>query len=84
LDQNICEMPRFAISTRGGDPRGAETPLAPTSRQPPAVSPAREADIRKSINEWNNDPRPFIWTKTAEEILEILAAYYGLITDAGL
>jgi hypothetical protein len=34
LDQNICEMPRFAISTRGGDPRGAETPLAPTSHQP--------------------------------------------------
>ncbi|HEX9382296.1 MAG TPA: hypothetical protein VF908_02785 [Gemmatimonadaceae bacterium] len=64
--------------TRGGDPARSDIASAP------AVSPAREADIRKSINEWNNDPRPFIWTKTAEEILEILAAYYGLITDAGL
>ena len=29
-----------------------------------------EADIRKWINEWNRDPKPFIWTKTADEILE--------------
>jgi transposase len=27
-------------------------------------------DIRKWINEWTKDPRPFIWTKTADEILE--------------
>ena len=25
-------------------------------------------------SEWNKDPRPFIWTKTADEILETLAA----------
>ena len=42
-----------------------------------------EADIRKWINEWNKDPRPFIWTKTADEILETLAAYCGLITGSG-
>ena len=34
-----------------------------------------EADIRKWINAWNTDPRPFTWTKTADEILESLAAY---------
>jgi transposase len=34
-----------------------------------------EADIRKWINAWNTDPRPFTWTKTADEILETLAAY---------
>ena len=28
-----------------------------------------ETDIRKWINEWNKDPRPFVWTKTADEIL---------------
>ena len=33
-----------------------------------------EAGIRAWINEWNNDPRPFTWTKTAGEILETLAA----------
>jgi transposase len=34
-----------------------------------------EADIRKWINEWNADPKPFIWTKTADEILDNLANY---------
>jgi transposase len=29
-----------------------------------------EADIRKRINEWNKDPRPFAWTKSADDILE--------------
>jgi hypothetical protein len=26
-----------------------------------------EAGIRKWINELNNDPRPFVWTKTADD-----------------
>jgi hypothetical protein len=34
-----------------------------------------EADIRKWINEWSKNPKPFIWTKTADEILETRAAY---------
>jgi len=42
-----------------------------------------EADIRKWINEWNKDPRPFVWTKTADEILETLAAYCERIIDSG-
>jgi len=42
-----------------------------------------EADIRKWINEWNKNPRPFIWTKTADEILETLAAYCGLMSGSG-
>jgi transposase len=42
-----------------------------------------ETDIRKWITEWNKDPRPFVWTKTADEILETLAAYCGLITGSG-
>ncbi len=29
-----------------------------------------ETDIRKWSNEWNNDPKPFVWTKIADEILE--------------
>jgi hypothetical protein len=33
-----------------------------------------ETDIRKWINEWNKSPKPFVWTKSAEEILETLAA----------
>ena len=42
-----------------------------------------EADIRTWINEWNKDPRPFVWTKTADQILETLAAYCELINDSG-
>ena len=41
-----------------------------------------EAGIRKWISEWNKDPRPFIWTKTADEILETLAAYCQRIIDS--
>jgi transposase len=45
--------------------------------------PELEADIRKWINEWNKDPKPFVWTKTADQILETLAAYCRRINDSG-
>jgi hypothetical protein len=31
---------------------------------------AVEADIRSWVAVWHDNPRPFIWTKTAQEILE--------------
>jgi transposase len=34
-----------------------------------------EADVAAWITAWNDDPKPFIWTKTADEILESLAGY---------
>jgi transposase len=42
-----------------------------------------EADIRKWINHWNADPKPFVWTKTADQILDTLANYCTRITDSG-
>jgi transposase-like protein/transposase len=42
-----------------------------------------EADIRSWIKQWNDNPRPFIWTKTATEILESLANFCRRISDAG-
>jgi transposase/transcriptional regulator with XRE-family HTH domain len=36
---------------------------------------ALENDIRDWIATWNENPRPFTWTKTADEILNSLAAY---------
>ena len=42
-----------------------------------------EADIRKWISEWNKNPKPFVWTKTADAILETLAAYCERINDSG-
>jgi transposase/DNA-binding CsgD family transcriptional regulator len=44
---------------------------------------ALEADIRTWIEHWNDDPRPFVWTKTADEILDSLAAYCQRISGAG-
>ena len=43
---------------------------------------ALEADIRAWIADWNTNPRPFIWTKTAEEILESLARFCRRISGA--
>lgn len=34
-----------------------------------------EADVTAWIAAWNEDPKPFIWTKTADEILASLASY---------
>jgi transposase len=40
-------------------------------------------DIRAWIETWNENPKPYVWTKTAEQILETLAAYCERITDSG-
>ena len=45
---------------------------------------ALENDIRAWIADWNTHPRPFIWTKTAEEILDSLARFCRRISDAAL
>jgi transposase len=42
-----------------------------------------EADIRAWTDAWNSDPKPFVWTKTADEILESIARYLQLINDSG-
>jgi transposase len=43
---------------------------------------ALENDIRAWIETWNQNPRPFVWTKTADEILQSLAAYLAKISSA--
>ena len=35
---------------------------------------ALNADIRAWIETWNDDPRPYVWTKTADQILDSIAA----------
>jgi transposase len=44
---------------------------------------ALEADVRNWIKTWNDNPRPFAWTKTADEILEALSRYCQRISGAG-
>ena len=41
------------------------------------------ASIRTWITNWNDEPRPFIWHKTADEILDNLATYCTRIADSG-
>jgi transposase len=43
---------------------------------------ALERDIRTWVAAWNQNPRPFLWTKTAEQILTSLARLLNRINDA--
>src|SRR6266508_2242530 len=44
---------------------------------------ALEKDIRTWIEQWNTNPKPFAWSKTADEILERLTSYLQRIPGAG-
>lgn len=41
------------------------------------------ASIRTWINTWNHNPKPYVWHKTADEILDNLANYCQRINDSG-
>ena len=45
--------------------------------------PALERDIRTWIKDWNDDPRPYVWNTTADQILGSLARYFRRINDSG-
>ena len=40
------------------------------------------ADIRGWIKTWNENPRPYVWTKTADQILESIGRYCARINDS--
>ena len=40
---------------------------------------ALENDIKAWIATWNDNPRPFTWTKTADEILNSLPGYLAKV-----
>jgi transposase len=40
------------------------------------------ADIRAWIQTWNHNPKPFVWTKTADQILESISRYCTRITES--
>lgn len=40
------------------------------------------ADIRDWVEIWNADPKPFVWTKTADQILDAIGRYCGAVLDA--
>ena len=44
---------------------------------------ALNADIQDWTSKWNEDPKPYVWAKTADEILENLAGYCNTINASG-
>jgi len=40
-------------------------------------------DIRAWIDTWNDEPKPFVWTKTTDQILDSITRYCGRINDSG-
>jgi len=42
-----------------------------------------DTDIRAWIDTWNDNPRPYVWTKTADQILASIANYCTRINDSG-
>lgn len=43
---------------------------------------ALNADIRGWIEHWNDNPRPYVWTKTADQILDSITRYCTRINDS--
>jgi len=44
---------------------------------------ALEKDVPEWITDWNENPKPFAWTKNEDEILNSLAKYIERISGAG-
>jgi len=44
---------------------------------------ALNSDIRAWIKTWNENPRPYVWTKTSDQILESIARYCERVNDSG-
>ena len=42
-----------------------------------------ERSIQGWVDTWNEHPRPFVWAKTADEILDTIANYCQRINDSG-
>jgi transposase len=45
--------------------------------------PQLKQSIQDWIDTWNANPRPFVWHKTADEILDTIATYCQRINDSG-
>jgi transposase len=43
---------------------------------------ALNTDIRAWIETWNDNPKPYVWTKTADQILESVATYCTRINES--
>jgi len=91
IHQRLVRHPRFHLHftpTRSSWPNLVERWFAELTtrklRRPAHRSVTElEDDIRKWINEWNKDPKPFARTRSADDILEALAAFCQRIAGSG-
>ena len=76
-DLQLLAEPGRALVRRADDQVAA-------ARQPP-VGPFPEltASIQSWIDTWNQDPKPFVWTKTADQILDKITRYLRPISNSG-
>ena len=81
---STCTTPR---PTPAGSTRSNGcSPTSPTTCCDAATTAASkhlEADIRAWVNDWNTNPKPFIWTKTADRSSNPSDDYLKRITGAG-
>ena len=86
--QFVARSSMAALLPRRGSAQTAPAPGAAMDALTAAI-PRAEADPDRPIYHfrppanWNNDPQPFVWTKSADEILERLASYLHRIPGAG-
>jgi len=69
----VMDEPRRAVV------RGAHTKKLKGSAHSSVKALAQ--DIEAWVANWNEDPKPFVWHKTAAEILERLAGYCSAVTE---
>ena len=68
---------------RALEPSTADPPLpahTPRNSEAPDCFATLAADITNWVEHWNDNPTPFVWTKTADEILDKLARYCSAVT----
>ena len=73
-DLELLAEPRRALVLRADDQE------APARRTPLRPRPQRRHP--HLIETWNEEPRPYVWTKTADQILDSIARYCTRINDS--
>ncbi|SDH53020.1 hypothetical protein SAMN05216377_1253 [Pseudonocardia oroxyli] len=70
-DQQLLAQPRRAL-VRRADHQEAAALHAPLGPSPQRRCQGLDQDLDQA---WNDDPKPYVWTKTADEILDSVAHY---------
>jgi hypothetical protein len=78
-----CRRPRAGQLPQQGEQGTGRPPGGVGGRDVHQSVVALENDVRKWINNWDQDPKPFVWTKTAEDIFRSLSRHIAKISGAG-